>query len=228
MFRRERERERRRAKRISERRRSLSDLKREFFFCTRRGAAFPLSIRLDYRGAALEKKREEACARGCEYRGARKYGEDSALSKPLSLFRSVFFLCKPSALRFFLCSRPLSLSLSLSLHFLSHPFLFCFPLLAFKQLETSHFLAAMGVIFTEPKYPVVNKAPAFWETGKRGRKREVGFRFDFRPPSPISSCSPLFLYLSHSSSNSLQLQRQGPGHDRGHDRPFGARGALDR
>ena len=227
MFRREREREREQKSEKDFRAATKLERSQErvfFLHAARRCVPSFYSARLPWSSA--REKREEACARGCEYRGARKYGEDSALSKPLSLFRSVFFLCKPSALRFFLCSRPLSLSLSL--HFLSHPFLFCFPLLAFKQLETSHFLAAMGVIFTEPKYPVVNKAPAFWETGKRGRKREVGFRFDFRPPSPISSCSPLFLYLSHSSSNSLQLQRQGPGHDRGHGSTFGARGALDR
>lgn len=29
----------------------------------------------------------------------------------------------------------------------------------------------MGVIFTEPKYPVVNKAPAFWETGALKKKQ---------------------------------------------------------
>ena len=205
----------------------MSDLKREFFFCTRRGAAFPLSIRLDYRGAALEKKERKRALEAASTAAHENMGR-TRLSRNLSRFFDQFFFCASRRHCVFFSALALSLSLSLSLHFLSHPFLFCFPLLAFKQLETSHFLAAMGVIFTEPKYPVVNKAPAFWETGKRGRKREVGFRFDFRPPSPISSCSPLFLYLLHSSSNSLQLQRQGPGHDRGHGSTFGARGALDR
>ena len=32
----------------------------------------------------------------------------------------------------------------------------------------------MGVIFTEPKYPVVNKAPAFWETVSNFNARDVG------------------------------------------------------
>jgi len=68
----------------------------------------------------------------------------------------------------------------------------------------------MGVIFTEPKYPVVNKAPAFWETGKEGRRRVSSFfslRFSlpskslllrltsffsssFSPPSSVSNFNP--------------------------------------
>ena len=34
----------------------------------------------------------------------------------------------------------------------------------------------MGVIFTEPKYPVVNKAPAFWETGEEKEEEDFLLR----------------------------------------------------
>ena len=73
-------------------------------------------------------------------------------------------------------SSPSFLSLSsLSLHFLSLPFLLA--LLASSGARKSlHFLAAMGVIFTEPKYPVVNKAPAFWETGEEKEEEDFLLR----------------------------------------------------
>ena len=106
---------------------------------------------------------------------ARGIGEDSAL-------RILFFdrvLWKPSlGIAFF------SLSPSLSL-FTFSPFAFFCLLPSSKKLS---FLATMGVIFTEPKYPVVNKAPAFWETGEKKRKMiQHFFRFFVLRRSPINS-----------------------------------------